>query len=202
MAWSTLPAFVRVLLRGAAGIVALVAIYLVWQVSAPWRNPDAYNWKYGEAPGGQEQSISIAARESSMGAANGDNFTPTLFILCESGHPNVSLELALSICIGDCSKGADYDISEFFVSNPDAPSQLGAPATWHTASASQAHVTRFRSASEAGSAQDTPFVAPFIRKLAGAKEFWIDTAGGEAKFETGGLAAALPRLAKACPALK
>ena len=136
-----------------------------------------------------------------MVAANGDNFAPTLFILCESGHPNVSIELTLSICIGDCSKGADYDISEFFVSDPSAQSQFGAPATWHTASASQAHVTRFRSASEAGSGQDTPLVTRFIRKLAGAKEFWIVTAGGEAKFETGTLAAALPRLAKACPAL-
>ena len=202
MAWSTLPGIVRVLLRVAAGIAALVAIYLVWQVSAPWRNLDAYHWKYSEAPGGREQSISIAAKESSMGGGNGNTFTPTLFVVCDDGHPNVSLELPLSICIGDCSHGGAYDISEFVVSNPDAQSQFGAPATWHTANVSQARVTRFRSASEAGYEEDTPLVAPFLRKLAGAKEFWIVTAGGEAKFETGGLAAAMPRLSKVCPALK
>ena len=202
MTGSTLPAYLRVILRIAGGAVAIAAIVVLWQVSAPWRNPEAYNWKYAEAPGGHEQSLSIAAKEGSLSGADGDRLTPTLFVVCEDGRPNVSLELGLTLCIGDCSHGATYDISEFFVGNPDAPSQFGAPAVWHTTSASQAHVTRFRAASEAGAEQDAPLVAPFVRKLAGAKEFWIANGSGEAKFETGALAAALPRLAKACPALR
>jgi hypothetical protein len=201
MIWSSLPSFVRALLRVAGGVLVLVAIYEIWQVSAPWRNRDAYNWTYTEAPDGHEQSLAIDAKESTMGGANGDTFTPTLSVLCEDGHPNVSLELGLSLCIGDCTNGAVYDVSEYFVSDPSAPSQFGASAVWHTTRASQAHATRFRSASEAGAAEDTPLVAPFVRKLAGAKEFWITTGSGEAKFDTAGLAAALPRLAKTCPAL-
>ena len=192
--------------RLVGGVAILGAIVWLAQVTEPWWRPAAYHWKYSETPsaGGTLQALAIEARTSTMTTPGGHDYTPTLAVTCQNGYANITMDLAYSACIGDCSKGAVIDVGEYFVTDPSARSQTGQQASWHTASATQVRAKRFYDPSESASfaKDDAPKAIAFIRQLAASKEFLLEGGPVRAKFITSGLASELPRLEKSCPALK
>lgn len=192
--------------RLVGGVAILGAIVWLAQVTEPWWRPAAYHWKYSETPsaGGTLQALAIEARTSTMTTPGGHDYTPTLAVTCEDGYANVTMGMPYSVCTGDCSEGAFFDVSEYFVTDPSASSHTGQQASWHTTSAIQVRAKRFYDPFESTSfgKADAPKAIAFIRRLAASKEFWLDVGSVEAKFVTSGLASELPRLENACPALK
>ncbi|MDE1985919.1 MAG: hypothetical protein KGL29_11340 [Alphaproteobacteria bacterium] len=198
--------FLTILKRLLIGVAALALIYWVSQLTEPWWNPGAYHWQYADASAanGGEQTLSIKAKQSTMTTPSGQSVTPLLYVTCKAGYLNVAMDMPASFCIGDCSKGGNYEVYEYFVTDTSAHSHTGQEGGWFTRSATDSRARRFFEPSDdrVFAKNDAPKAVAFIRRLAASKEFWADAGQTHSVFDTSGLAAELPRLEKDCPALK
>jgi hypothetical protein len=184
------------------GVAVVALLYWVSQLTAPWWNPDAFNWKYADASVGQ--SLSIKAKDSTLRSITGQSYTPTLMVICKAGYVNVAVDMGFVLCMGDCSKGGSLDAFEYFVTDPGVDTQDGHPGSWYMTAAAHSLAKRFSDPTDSPELAkvDAPEAAAFIRRLAMSKEFWIAAGQSTSKFDTHGLASALPLLAQSCPALR
>ena len=186
-------------------VLAAVVVTGATAAAFHWRplwDADHYKWKLELANGADQPrlELSIQPLKSTLGNEDG-RLSPSLRINCQNHQLNLYLAPMRS-CTTICMQDFDVDFDEAFLDDAGAPQGPSSHGHWRIPPQTES-AARFNYADATTASQAYPLnmaARAFIERLANSKSFVLTSQGGEVRYDTGDLAAKLPKLWAVCPA--